>query len=62
MTAEDNKITDLSDFDWQDFRIKTAKEILCYMFNCTYGLMTRKELVSIAIELTDELIDQLKQK
>ena len=57
-----------STFDWQSFRNQAAKDILCSTLSGgiasgATGLMNQKEnIVKGAIEITYELIKQLKEK
>lgn len=57
-----------SDFDWKSFRNQTAKDILCATLSGgiasgATGLMEEKgNIVKASIEISDELIKQLKEK
>jgi hypothetical protein len=59
---------DSSDFYWQSFRNQAAKDILCAILSGgiasgATGILEKRELiVEGSIELTDELIKQLKEK
>lgn len=45
--------------DWEAFRRETAKDILCAMLSTT--IVANPKVVTTAIEITDELIKQLKE-
>jgi len=52
------------DFDWQSYRNKTAKDILCAMLtDQRISVATPyKDLVKMSLECTNELIKQIKEK
>ena len=49
-----------SDRDWSDFRREAAKDILCAII--TDGAGVNPEHITMAIEIADELIRQLKEE
>jgi hypothetical protein len=57
-----------NDFDWQSFRAEAAKDILIAVLNgvissgATSTLLEEEKIVKGVIEITDELIKQLKEK
>ena len=46
------------DWDWEKFRRETARDILCAIISTTVGANPKD--VTMAIEIADELIRQLK--
>ena len=58
----------VQDSDWQAFRAEAAKDILCAILNGgtasgMIGLVAEKEsIVKRAMEIADELINQLKEE
>ena len=48
------------DWDWEKFRREAAKNILCSIISTTVGANPKD--VTMAIEIADELIKQLREK
>ena len=59
--TEELDFLDNDNFDWQSFRAKAAKDILCTMIPKENNIIG-KDLVGYSIMIADELIKQLIEK